>query len=287
MVPSAVEGALRGRVAVVTGANKGIGYFIALQLALSGSFQHVLLGCRDAARAAQAVDRMQQQVLQEQEDAKVHISSAPLELGNEDSHAAFVKHIQEKFGRVDVLVNNAAFAFKNADPTPFREQCGPTLKVNFYGTVDLTNRMMGLLRAGADPRVVSVASMAGRLSQVSPALQAEFSSAALTMPSLFNLVQDFEASVMDGTHQSKGWGSSNYGMSKLAVIAATKVWARQEPSIKFYSCCPGYCQTDMTSQRGARDPADGARNAVIPATLSADKLPESGSYFADYQVAEW
>jgi carbonyl reductase 1 len=287
MVPPSVDGASRGRVAVVTGANKGIGYFIALQLALSGSFQHVLLGCRDAARAAQAVDRMQQQLLKEQKDAKVHISSAPLELGNEESHSAFVKHIQDKYGRVGVLVNNAGFAYKNADPTPFREQCGPTLKVNFYGTVDLTQRMMGLLKAGVDPRVVSVASMAGRLSQVSPALQAQFSSPALTMPSLLDLVRDYEASVLDGTHQSKGWGSSNYGLSKLAVIAATKVWARQEPSIKFYSCCPGYCQTDMTSQRGLRDPADGARNAVTPATLPVDTLPESGSYFADYEVAAW
>ena len=132
----------------MTGANKGIGYFIALQLALSGSFQHVLLGCRDATRAAQAVDQMQRKLLHQNSDVKVQISSAPLELGNDASHATFVQHIESTFGRVDVLVNNAAFAYKNADPTPFREQCGPTLEVNFFGTVDLTNRMMRLLRCG-------------------------------------------------------------------------------------------------------------------------------------------
>jgi carbonyl reductase 1 len=186
-----------------------------------------------------------------------------------------------------VLVNNAAFAFKGADPTPFKDQCKPTLRVNFHGTADLTSKMLDLLKKGDDPRVVSVASMAGRLSQLSPELQARFSSPSLTMTDLAGLVQEFETAVADGTHQAKGWSSSNYGMSKLAVIAATKVWARQEPGVKFFACCPGYCKTDMTSQRGGRDPADGAKNAVLPATLPPDQLPESGSYFADYQVASW
>jgi carbonyl reductase 1 len=269
-----------GRVAVVTGSNKGIGYFIALQLGLSGLFEHILLACRDANRAQEAVKSIQEQV-----PKNVHVSSASLTLGDTDSHAKFAKEMEETFGKVDVLVNNAGFAYKNADPTPFKEQCKKTLNVNFYGTVDLTHRLLPLIRKGSDPRVVSVASMAGRLSQVSKDLQKDFSSPQLTMDHLMDLMQGFVDSVADGTHRDKGYGNSNYGMSKLGVIAATRIWAQQEKEVKFYSCCPGYCKTDMSSQGGDRDPADGAKNAVIPATMKDP--PKSGAFFQNYEEYDW
>jgi len=268
-----------GRVAVVTGANKGIGYFIALQLGMSGLFQHILLACRDAGRASQAVDSIQAQL-----PSSVQVSSAPLTLGDQQSHTDFAKKMEETFGKVDVLVNNAGFAFKGADPTPFEGQTKPTLDINFRGTVDFTERMLPLIKKGQDPRIVNVASMAGRLSQVSPELQQKFSSKQLTMPELHKLVDQFEQDVQDGTYKKKGWGSSNYGLSKLAVIAATKVWARENPDIAINACCPGYCKTDMTSQNGVRDPADGAKNAVIPATM---ENPVTGEFFQDYQVSQW
>jgi carbonyl reductase 1 len=77
---------------------------------------------------------------------------------------------------------------------------------------------------------------------------------------------------------------SNKGMSKLGVIAATKVFAREEPSISVNSCCPGYCNTDMTSNMGRRSPDDGAKNAIIPATM---KNPPTGEHFADFGVSTW
>jgi carbonyl reductase 1 len=270
---------LEGRVAVVTGSNKGIGYFIALQLGLSGLFQHICLACRDLQRTQEAVESLQQQLPPE-----VIVSSAPLMLGDQQSHQILAQTLQERYGKIDVLVNNAAMAYKQADPTPFREQCSPTLDVNFRGTCDLTEQLLPLLRKGTDARIVNVASMAGRLGQVSPERQAQFAAKDLTMEQLHALMNEFEHDVMAGYHRKKGWSNSNYGMSKLAVIAATKVWARQEPLIKVNCCCPGYCKTDMTSQKGLRDPADGAKNAVVPATM---EHPPTGEFFADYNVASW
>ena len=271
-----------GRVAIVTGANKGIGYFIALELALSGLFEHIVLGCRDDQRATEAIRTIQSKL--EESQKMVQVSSAPLVLGDVESHAHFASKIEETFGKADVLVNNAGFAYKGSDPTPFDQQTKPTLDVNYRGTVDLTERMIPLLEKGQDPRIVSVASMSGRLRQLSKSLQDKFTSPTLTIPALHSLVQDFEEAVQNGTHQSQGWGSSNYGLSKLAVIAATKVWARQHPDIVIDCCCPGYCQTDMTSQRGVRPPAQGAKNAVIPATM---ENPPTGAFFSDFQVAQW
>jgi NAD(P)-dependent dehydrogenase (short-subunit alcohol dehydrogenase family) len=108
--------------------------------------------------------------------------------------------------------------------------------------MDLTQKLLPLVKKGEDPRIVNVASMAGRLNQLSPDMQKKFTSPNLTMPLLNGLVDQFEKDVLDGTHKTKGWGDSNYGFSKLAVIAATKVLARENPDIRINCCCPGYCK---------------------------------------------
>jgi carbonyl reductase 1 len=269
-----------GRVAVVTGANKGIGYFIALQLGCSGLFQHVILACRNQGLANDAVESIRNQI-----PSTVSVHSEQLTIGDKVSHSAFAKKLEESFGKVDCLVNNAGFAFKASDPTPFEKQTNPTLDINFRGTIDFTEIMIPLLTKGTDPRIVNVASTAGRLSQLSPELQKQFSSNDLTMKELHNLIDDFESRVQSGTHQVFGYSNWNYGMSKLALIAATKILARQYAhKITINCCCPGYCKTDMTGHSGTRDPIDGARNAVIPATMDN---PPTGEFFANYVVAEW
>lgn len=111
----------------------------------------------------------------------------------------------------------------------------PTLAVNFHGTLALIESCLPLLDAGEDARLVNVASMAGRLGQLSPTLQADFSSPSLTLPALRTLVAQFEAAVAAGTHERQGWGRSNYGFSKLALIAATRVLAREHPNVKVRS----------------------------------------------------
>jgi len=260
------------RVAVVTGANKGIGYHVAQQLLASGKFAHVVLACRDAARGRKAA-------------AEIGGEFRQLDLGNQQSIAAFAEGLRAAYGRLDCLVNNGAIAFKGADPTPFQGQTRPTLAVNFYGTVTLTEALWPLLRASADARVVNVASMAGHLSRLSPALQAKFASPSLTMSELQRLVATFERDVAAGRHQQQGWGNSNYGFSKLALIAATKVWARENPGMLINACCPGYCDTDMSSHQGPRPAAEGARNAVLLAELP--KGGPSGAFFEDMRESHW
>jgi len=274
------------RIAVVTGSNKGIGYYIALQLASSGLFRQVILGCRDSKRGGKAVEEIQSKCGKSRQETNV--SFLPLTVGDKESHESFRRTVEDLHGQVDVLVNNAAIAYKGADPTPFSEQCKPTLDVNFRGTVDFTEELLPLIRKSNDnPRIVNVASMAGRLSQIrAGALKKQFSSSTLTLKELKDLVNQFEADVLNGKHVANGWGNSNYGFSKLAIIAATKVWARDEAAngIKINCCCPGYCDTDMTSHKGTRHANDGAKNAVLPATM--EDCP-TGEYFSNMQVSKW
>lgn len=281
-----ISSSASGRVAVVTGANKGIGYFIALQLGLSGLFEHIILGCRDASRAQTALDSMKPLL-----PSTVKASFVPLTIGDHQSHVSFREELQsQSLDAVDVLVNNAAIAFKGSDPTPFAGQTKPTMDINFRGTVDFTEEMLPLLRKAGkktgDARIVNVASMAGHLSQVSRNLQKQFSSPSLTMPQLHQLVDQFEADVQAGHHRANGWSNSNYGMSKLAVVAATKIWAREEAanSVSVNCICPGYCSTDMSSHRGTRSAEDGAKNAVLPATIPN---PPTGEFFADLRIRQW
>jgi len=260
-------------VAIVTGANKGIGYHIAAGLLESKSHKHVILGCRDATRAEAAQKKLGGgDFLQ-------------LDLGNGESIMNFASSIKEKYGRADLLVNNAAFAFKNADPTPFEQQTGPTLKINYYGTMSLTNALLPLILEAPHPRIVNVASGAGRLGQVSAELQEKFSSNDLTLEGLDVLVEKFQNDVAAKTHKANGWSSSNYGMSKLALIAATKVLARKFPKARINSCCPGYCDTDMTSHKGPRPPAVGAKNALVLCDIPDDG--PTGEFWKNMEECKW
>jgi carbonyl reductase 1 len=281
------------RVAAITGANKGIGYHVALQLAQSGLFTNVILACRDTTRGLEAKNKIQSQLEQGSSNNGnngVQVSYEQLEIGNDASHEQFCNVMTEKYGgKVDVLVNNAAMAFKGSDPTPFKEQCKATLDINFRGTVDFTEKMIPLLRKGNDARIVNVASMAGRIKQIkSTELRNQFLDSSLSKEQLMALVDQFERDVLEGVHTEKGWGNSNYGMSKLALVAMTKVWAREEASngIKVNCCCPGYCDTDMTSHKGPRPPSEGARNAVIPATMETSECP-TGEFFENNAIGKW
>jgi|LauGreDrversion2_2_1035103.scaffolds.fasta_scaffold49365_1 carbonyl reductase 1 len=263
------------RVAVVTGANKGVGFHIAEQIVKSGLFGTVIMACRDAGRGQAAAKQV----------GGIYM---PLEVGNTASTHAFAEAVKSNFGRVDCLVNNAAIAFKAADPTPFVQQTKPTLDINLRGTLEVTEALLPLLTNSCveDGRIVNVASMAGRLRQVSPLLQAAFSSPELTLNGVRSLADKFEADVAAGNHQANGWSNSNYAISKLALIAATNVLARQYPGLRVNACCPGYCDTDMSSHKGTRPPALGARNAVLLVATPAAQCP-TGAFIQNEKLSEW
>lgn len=223
-------------------------------------------------------------------DAGYDAEFRSLDISDDLSIGRFTRDIEEAHGKIDILVNNAAIAFKGSDPTPFKDQAEPTIQPNFFGTLKVTESLLPLLRKSNRPRIVNVASQAGHLRIIkSPDLQARFVNCP-TLDELENLMNTFILDVQNGVHEEKGWPNSNYGMSKLGVIAMTRILARREEELHpgtpmlITCCCPGYCATDMSSHKGTRTAEHGART---PAMLAlADNVP-NGRFFVDESVVEW
>lgn len=262
------------RVAFVTGGNKGIGFCIAQGLAVDFT---VVIGSRDMGRGEAAVASLRNLGFDD-----VHVERVDLE--EEASWTECAENIRLKHGRLDVLCNNAAICFN--DPTlfgkvphtPFEGQADITVRTNFFGTLGVTRALLPLLRESPSPRVINIASAAGRLSILrSPEKRAVVSSPDLRLEDLETLMNTFIDDVRARRHAAEGWPNTCYGMSKVGIIAMTRVFARLEPRVMFNSVDPGFCATDQNMNRGTLPAATGAQAPI--ALASIDDF-QSGAFFS-------
>jgi len=262
-------------VAVVTGANQGIGLELARQIAGAEGVK-VVMACRREAAAREAERELKAQGL--------NVEYMPLDINSQDSIAKFAAACPQ----CDILVNNAAMAFKAADPTPFAGQARPTVECNYFGTLAVTQAMLPALRQSAAARVVTVASMAGHLRILKSAEKKALfktSETTLTLDALNAMMRDFVTDV-EANGPGNAWAGTTYGMSKCGVIALTRVLQRTEPGIKWSCFCPGYCKTSMSSNKGPRPAAEGAS---IGTRLAVEEpCPEPlGLFWENNKVSEW
>ncbi|KAM4591345.1 carbonyl reductase [NADPH] 1-like isoform 1-T2 [Odontesthes bonariensis] len=272
------------RVAVVTGGNKGIG--LAIVRALCKQFQGaVYLTSRDVGRGQEAVESLTSEGLKP--------LFQQLDINDVNSIAAAAAFFKEKYGGVDVLVNNAGIAYKEADTTPFAVQAEVTLKTNFTATRDVLTHFMPHIKAGG--RVVNVSSFVGNqsLAKCSPELQQRFRSDDITEDELVALMQQFVDEAKRGEHKKGGWPDMAYGMSKiglttLSVILARRLSkARPNDGILLNACCPGWVQTDMGGSGGVKSPEEGAITPVYLALLPPGATEPHGKFLSDKKVQPW
>lgn len=261
------------RVAVVTGGNKGIGYAIVKGLCekFDGT---VYLTARDAGRGKAAVEQLNKLSLK----PEFH----QLDIENDESIHKFAQFLKEKYGGLDVLVNNAAIAFKNAATEPFGYQAEVTIKTNYFSLVNTCNILFPLLRPHA--RVVNVSSSAGHLLRIpSKELREKFSNPSLTVEQLSSVMNDFVQAAKNGDHVAKGWPNSAYSVSKVGVSALTFIQQRQfdkdpREDLVVNSVHPGYVDTDMTSHQGHLTIEEGAVAPLICALLPPNVKKPRGAY---------
>lgn len=271
------------KVAVVTGANKGIGFAIARELCMKFD-GNVYLTARNSEFGETAVAALKKDGY----NPRFH----QLDITDQDSVIKFAVFLRETFGGLDVLVNNAGVAFKINSSTPFGEQAENTIRTNYMGTVSICKALFPLLRPHA--RVVNISSSCGMLSKIpSPELRKKLQSPHLTVEELTTMMQDFVVSAKSDKHIEDGWGTSAYNVSKVGVTALTLIQQRQfekdlRSDIIVNAVHPGYVDTDMTNHKGPMTPEQGALAPVYLCLLPKDTAePKGQMVWADKNVVDW
>ena len=240
-----------GKIALITGANRGIGLETARQLLAQGVT--VILGSRDAARGDAAAKTL---------GGGERVRAIQLDVAREIDRDQVVRTFTQEFGRLDILINNAGilldeWAANAASKTPV-PMLRETFEVNFFAVVDLTQKLLPLLRKSEAGRIVNLSSIL----------------ASLTL------------------HATEGSPVYNakmlaYDASKAALNSFTIHLAHElrGTAIKVNSAHPGWVKTDMGGAGATMDIEDGARTSVELAMLGPDG--PTGGYFHMGQPIPW
>jgi len=230
---------------LVTGANKGVGFHIARGLAEQG--HTVLLGARSEERGEAAAGSLR--------EAGLDVRFLHLDVTDQALVAAAAKRVDEEFGRLDALVNNAGIALADGDWNTSELTAETTRKVfetNVIGVVSVTNAFLPLLRRSDAGRIVNVSSEVGSF-----------------------------AFITDPDQPFAGMQVGAYGASKSALNMLTVSYAVElkDTPIKINAMTPGYTKTDLNENQGWRAPEESAKVAIDLALLGDDG--PSGGFFQE------
>jgi len=239
----------QGDIALISGANKGIGFEIAR--GLGAKKITVLVGARDAARGQEAVEKLKGEGI----DARF----VKLDVTDQGTIDRAAEWIEKEFGRLDALVNNAGvgdFGAKpsGADLAKVRE----VYDTNVFGPMALTQAMLPLLGKSKHGRIVNVSSSLGSLT---------LASQRDSPISQFLLL---------------GYNTSKSALNSLTLQFANEL---KDTPIKVNAICPGYCATDLNGNSGPRTAAQGAKAAIEYATIGEDG--PTGGYFNEEGRVPW
>jgi len=238
------------KIALITGANKGIGFEVSKQIARTGVT--VLMGARNKALGEEAVAKLVAEGL----DARfLH-----LDITDAATVAGAAAKIEADFGHLDILVNNAGIA-DHADGPPSTASLDAverTLRTNFFGPIAVTQAMLPLLRKAAAARIVNVSSGLGSLTQNGD-------------PNYFAAFAKF-----------LGYNSSKAALNMLTVQLAYEL---RDTPIKVNSADPGYTATDLNGNRGTQTIEEGSAETVRLALLPDDG--PTGTYSDKDGIVPW
>ena len=239
------------KIALITGANKGIGFETARQLGQKNIT--VLVGARSREKAEDAAGTLRLEGL----DAH----SLVLDVTDSSSIKRAAAEVEQKFGRLDILVNNAGIMVDDR-----KEQIQQSLEIwrktfetNLFGLIETTNAFLPLLRKSAAGRIVNLSSILGSI--------------------------EYHATPGSPVYESKE--TPAYNVSKSAVNAYTVhlAYALRDTRIKVNAAHPGWVKTEMGGEGAMMEIADGAKTSVALAT--ADEEGPNGAYLHAGERLPW
>ncbi|MGD9330620.1 MAG: SDR family oxidoreductase [Desulfobacterales bacterium] len=241
---------MQRRVAIVTGANRGLGFEIARQLADLGIT--VVMGSRDPEQGAAAAESLQSD--------RRSVISRLLDVNQASTIQAAIGDIMDRYGRIDILVNNAGIMIDSQttilelDLTLFQN----TLETNALGALLLSQACIPHMQANNYGRIVNISSTLGSLTDIA--------------------TPDSEYSVV----LSPAYRLSKTLLNGLTVLLAKEL---QETNILVNSACPGWVRTRLGGERAPLMPAQGAETPVWLATLPDDG--PRGGFFREKRPIPW
>jgi NAD(P)-dependent dehydrogenase (short-subunit alcohol dehydrogenase family) len=244
------EGRMRDRnhkVALVTGSNRGIGFEIAKQLAINDI--EVILASRNSANGDAAVRKLAR------DGGLKKVVSMQLDVSNQVSVDSLLEKVEKTFGKLDILVNNAAILIDKDNVTASNadlEAVKTTLETNLIGAWRMCKAFIPLMKKNGYGRIVNVSSGAG----------------------------EFEYMATSGGY----WPA--YSVSKTSLNALTVMLASElsDTNILVNAVCPGWVRTDMGGSNAPRSVQEGAVTPVWLATLP-DGGPTGHNFFDKKQIS--
>ncbi len=237
------------KVALITGANKGIGFETARQLGEQGIT--VLVGSRNQHQGEQAASALQ---------AKgVKARALVIDVTDQHTIETAVEEVNRMFGKLDVLVNNAGVALERVPPSESQiENIRKTFETNFFGAFAVTKAFLPLIQKAVAGRIVNVSSGLGSLTSLS-----------------------------DPASEFYAYNNLSYSSSKAALNAMTVTLAKElrTTSVKVNSADPGYTATDLNNFRGTQTPEQAAAVIVRLATLPPEGA--TGMFFGQDGELPW
>jgi NAD(P)-dependent dehydrogenase (short-subunit alcohol dehydrogenase family) len=246
-----------GKVAFITGANKGIGLETARGVGKLGFA--VVIGSRDEGKGRAAADKLRSEGIE-------RVEAVPFDVTRPDDHKEIFRHLKGHYGKLDVLVNNAGVQLEQADfrsgfnttSTVMPEILRQTFDTNFFSIVALTQVLLPLLREAPAGRIVNLSSVLGSLT--------------------------LHSNPSSGIYDKKAFA---YDASKTALNAFTVHLAQElrGTKIKVNSAHPGWVQTDMGGPAAPVALSEGGKTSVQLATLPDDG--PTGGYFHLGESLPW
>jgi len=225
-----------GKIALITGANKGIGKEIARQLGLLGFT--VVLTARDQNAGAKAVEELVA--------AGCNAHTVALEVTNASDIANLAKYLEEKFGKLDILVNNAGIAIEwDGQPTN-SEKVRRTLETNLIAPYAITEALVPLLSLSDDARVINHSSQLGSIDAAEKMWQ--YISGFITV----------------------GYATSKAGLNMLTQIQSKTLEVK---GIAVAAAHPGWVKTDLGSDAAPMEVEEGASTVVSLVTIAREQFP--------------
>jgi len=236
--------------ALITGANKGIGFEVAKILAQKGFF--VYLGSRSLESGLAAVERLKA-------NGFTNVEAVQLDVTNQDSINAARTAIGEKSKVLDVLVNNAGISggFPQSALNATIDQFKTVYETNVFGVVSVTQAFIDLLKKSAEPRIVNVSTAMASLT-----LAADPSG-----PGYDNKMAVYQSS-----------------KAALNMYTVNLAYELRDTPFKVNAVCPGYTKTDFTNQQGTSTVEEAGQRIAKYALIGQDG--PTGKYFSEEYFPE-